>query len=303
MVDSAYAAIADIASAHGVRDEPAGQPKVLIGLIGRGISASRSPIMHEREGARLSMRFTYGLIDFDVIDLPDEALGAVLDRAEGEGFAGVNVTHPFKQAVIPHLSDLSSEAAAVSAVNTVVFRDGRRTGHNTDCWAFAQSFREQMTGCSLERVLLYGAGGGGAAVGHALLDLGAQHVFIFDINADRARHLADRLSLRFDRPVVAILDGPRALAESDGIVNATPVGMKKYPGTPLDAALLRPGQWVADIVYFPAATELLMHARAIGCRTFTGTGMAILQAARAFELFTGVAPDRGAMARHFEAAA
>ncbi len=78
--------------------------------------------------------------------------------------------------------------------------------------------------------------------------------------------------------------------------------MAKYPGTPFDTSLLARDQWVADVVYFPAETELLAKARAIGCRTLSGTGMAIYQAFRAFELFTGEHADRRAMADHFEAA-
>jgi shikimate dehydrogenase len=94
-----------------------------------------------------------------------------------------------------------------------------------------------------------------------------------------------------------------AIADADGIVNTTPVGMTKYPGMPFAAELLSPRQWVADIIYFPAETELLRAARAIGCPTLSGAGMAVYQAVRAFELFTGIPADPAAMAAHFEAAA
>src|SRR6185436_3716689 len=102
---------------------------VLIGLIGRGIGPSRSPIMHEREGARLGMGYSYRLIDFDRLGIEDAALGEIVAAAEQLGFSGLNVTHPFKQSVIPFLTDLSSEASAIGAVNTIVFADGRKTGH------------------------------------------------------------------------------------------------------------------------------------------------------------------------------
>jgi shikimate dehydrogenase len=302
-VGTADAVVADIAFAHRRRFAADGRQTVLIGLIGRGITASRSPVMHQREGERLSMIYTYALIDFDEAGLPDDRLGDVIGRAEAAGFAGVNITHPFKVAAIGHLDALSPETEAVGAVNTVVFRDGIRTGHNTDVCGFEQSFRVGMAGCELSRVLLLGAGGGGAAVGQALLELGAARLTIHDPDQGRAKRLAERFSRRFGRPVEAVRDVASALTNAAGVVNATPVGMAKYPGTPFDPALLRPSQWVADIVYFPAATELLMGARELGCRTLPGTGMAVFQAARAFELFTGVAPDREAMARHFEAAA
>jgi shikimate dehydrogenase len=303
VLPAAQALIEDIAARHRARVGSNGGPAVLIGLVGRGIAASRSPVMHQREGERLGMRYTYALIDFDEPGLPDAALGDVLKSAEAAGFAGVNVTHPFKQGVIAYLSDLAPEASAIGAVNTVVFSGGRRIGHNTDCWGFAESFRQSMAGCGLRSVLQFGAGGGGAAVGHALLELGAEALDIYDPDEKRATRLADALSERFGRTVVAIKDADAGVDRATGIVNATPVGMDKYPGTPFDAARLRADQWVADIVYFPADTALLRQARTIGCRALAGTGMAVFQAVKAFELFTGVVPDRDAMIRHFEAAA
>ena len=147
---------------------------ILIGLIGRGIGPSRSPIMHEREGARLGMDYSYRLIDFDRLGLEDSTLGEIVASAEQLGFSGLNVTHPFKQSVLPFLTDLSPEASAIGAVNTIVLADGRGTGHNTDSWGFAESFRADMGGCSLADVLQFGAGGAGAAVAYALLELGAE---------------------------------------------------------------------------------------------------------------------------------
>lgn len=276
---------------------------VLIGLVGRGIQASRTPVMHEREGARLGMHYTYVLLDFDRLGLADAMLGTVLEAAARVGFAGVNVTHPFKQSVVAHLTRLSPGAAAIGAVNTVVFRDGEWSGHNTDSWGFAESFRDGMEGCRLGRVVQFGAGGAGAAVAYALMELGVSELAIIDTDPGRAEALAGHLGSRFPGRVRAAADAAGSLAEADGIVNTTPVGMQKYPGTPFPTELLAPRQWVAEIVYFPEETELLRRARALGCRTLAGTGMAVYQAVRAFELFTGVVPDRRAMAGHFEAAA
>jgi shikimate dehydrogenase len=272
---------------------------VLIGLLGRGIGSSRSPIMHEREGARLGLDYAYRLVDFDQLGLEDAALGAVIAAAEELGFSGLNVTHPFKQGVVQFLTNLATDAAAIGAVNTIVFKDGRRIGHNTDSWGFAESFRDGMAGCGLDRVLQLGAGGAGAAVAHALLDLGATRLAVFDTAADRARQLADRLDARFPGRVEVAGDVAAAFAEASGVVNATPVGMAKYPGLPFAPALLSSRHWVAEIIYFPAETALLRLARELGCRTLSGLGMAVNQAVRAFELFTGIAPDRAAMTRHF----
>lgn len=286
--------------------KPAGESRinpVTIGLLGRGIQSSRTPIMHEREGARLGMPYTYVLLDFDTMNLADAALGEVLDAAEHLGFAGLNVTHPFKQSVIPHLTELAADAKAIGAVNTVVLRKGSRAGHNTDCWGFQQSFHDGMTGCPLRRVTQFGAGGAGAAVGYALLGLGVEELTVVDIEPARAILLAKRLSKLATGHVATAVSAVEPLRLADGIVNTTPVGMEKYPGLPFAADLMSARHWVAEIIYFPQETELLRQAHALGCRTLPGTGMAIYQAVRAFELFTGIAPDRSAMATHFEAAA
>ena len=257
--------------------------------------------MHEREGARLGLDYAYRLVDFDQLGLEDAALGAIIAAAEDLGFTGLNVTHPFKQGVVPFMTELAPDAAAIGAVNTIVFKNGRRIGHNTDSWGFAESFRENMSGCRLDRVLQLGAGGAGAAVAHALLDLGAARLALFDTAANRAEQLADSLNARFAGRVEIATDIAAVFAQAGGVVNATPVGMAKYPGVPFAPGLLQSRHWVAEIIYFPAETALLRLARELGCRTLSGLGMAVNQAVRAFELFTGMPPDRASMTRHFAA--
>lgn len=273
-------------------------------LIGRGIQKSRTPHMHETEGARLGLRYGYGLLDFDQLGLADDALPGVVRVAAQHGFAGLNVTHPFKQVVISCLDGLSTDARAIGAVNTIIPRDGGAIGHNTDCWGFAESFRRQMKGARLDSVLLIGAGGAGMAVGRALVELGALEVAVFDVDAGRAAALVHSLCSQFGRACAVMTnDLPGAMRSADGLVNATPVGMAKYPGMPVPEAALRPDLWVADIVYFPAETELLRAAAALGSRILPGRGMAIFQAVKAFELITGLVPDPAEMSRHFGAPA
>jgi shikimate dehydrogenase len=275
---------------------------VVVGLAGRGIQSSRTPAMHEREARRLGIGYSYILLDFDQLGLSDEAIGDVVAAARAAGFHGLNVTHPFKQAVIPVIDALSSEARAIGAVNTIVF-GGKCTGHNTDSWGCAESFREKMAGVPTDTVAMFGAGGAGAAVAYALMELDVGRLIIVDSDEAKAADLASRMLAAFPGRVDASSDHSGAVSAASGVVNTTPVGMAKYPGTPFDTALLTPEKWVADIVYFPAETELLRKAAAIGCRTLPGIGMAIYQAVRAFELFTGQKADRRAMADHFEAAA
>ncbi|KAB2958207.1 MAG: shikimate dehydrogenase [Rhizobiaceae bacterium] len=275
---------------------------VLVGLVGRGIQLSRTPYMHESEGRAQGLAYVYRLLDTDRMGTPRPPLADVVRYTEFFGFSGFNVTFPYKQEILPLLDELSPAARDLGSVNTVVLRDGRRFGHNTDMWGFRESFRAGMAGVARDTVLLVGAGGAGVAVGHALLDLGVTRLLVHDIDAARAAALAARLEARFGAGrAVAADNAGTALASADGVVNATPVGMAKLPGLSVPAEELRPAHWVADIVYFPLETELLRHARSLGCRTLSGEGMAVYQAVRAFEHFTGLPPDVDRMKAAFAA--
>lgn len=274
---------------------------VLAGLIGAGIQASRTPALHEHEGDAQGLRYLYRLIDLDQLKLDSSALPDLLMAAERMNFTGLNITFPCKQTIIPLLDELSSEARGIGAVNTVVLKDGKRIGHNTDCLGFAEGFRRGLQDVALERVVQMGAGGAGAAVAHALLSEGVQLLSIFDVDQSRAQSLANNLNQHFGfGRAVAGHDLPGTLGQADGLVNTTPVGMKKLPGMPVPVELLRAQLWVAEIVYFPLETELLRNARALGCRTLDGGNMAVFQAVKAFELFSGVVPDAQRMLAHFQ---
>ena len=272
----------------------------LVGLIGAGIGASRTPAMHEREADALGLRYLYRRIDLEALGLGVEALPELLRAAERMGFDGLNITHPCKQAVLPLLDELSDDARALGAVNTVLLRDGRRIGHNTDWSGFARAFERALPEVAKTHAVQLGAGGAGAAVAHAALVLGIGEIAIFDIDPARAQALARRLAGRFGEGRAAAPDDlAAAMARADGLIHATPTGMASHPGLPLDETLLRPQHWVAEIVYFPLETELLRRARALGCRVMDGGGMAVFQAVEAFRLFTGIVPDADRVRRHF----
>ncbi|MFJ2358997.1 MULTISPECIES: shikimate dehydrogenase [Pseudomonas] len=274
---------------------------ILAGLIGAGIQASRTPALHEHEGDAQGLRYLYRLIDLDQLQLDSNALPDLLLAAERMHYTGLNITFPCKQAIIPLLDELSPEARGIGAVNTVVLKDGKRIGHNTDCLGFAEGFRRGLTDAARERVVQMGAGGAGAAVAHALLSEGVQQLSIFDVDRERAESLANNLNQHFGSGrAVAGRDLPGTLNQADGLVNTTPMGMAKLPGMPVPVELLRKELWVAEIVYFPLETELLRNARALGCRTLDGGNMAVFQAVKAFELFSGVVPDAQRMLAHFQ---
>jgi shikimate dehydrogenase len=266
----------------------------LVGLIGSGIGPSLSPALHEWEADRQGLRYLYRLIDIATLGMAPESVGDLVRAARDLGFDGLNITHPCKQLVVEHLDALAPQAEALGAVNTIVFEGGRAVGHNTDVTGFAASFARGLPDAPLERVVQLGAGGAGAAVAHATLTLGAERVTVVDALPERAAALADSLNRHFGdgRATPAGRDRlPDLLARADGLAHATPTGMAAHPGLPLPAELLHPGLWVAEVVYRPLETALLRTARALGCATLDGGGMAVFQAADAFRLFTGREPD------------
>jgi shikimate dehydrogenase len=273
---------------------------VRVGLIGSDIGRSRTPAMHMREGGMHGLDYRYDLIDLAALGLGVEALGGLIEKAEREGFAGLNVTHPCKHAAIQFVDELSEDGAVLGAINTITFSNGRRTGHNTDWWGFAEGFRRGFPGVGVGTAVLIGAGGAGVAVAHALAVMGAGKLHVFDLDEARVESLIGQLAPKHSGcSFVAGADMAAALSEADGLAHATPTGMAAHPGLPLDVTLLAPRHWVAEIVYFPLETALLREANRRGCRTVNGGGMAVFQAVGAFELFTGIAPDAERMIAHF----
>lgn len=258
-------------------------------LIGQSIKASLTPEMHMAEARAQGFDYNYLRFDTALPPFQGQSLEAILDKAQSDGLAGVNITHPFKQHAVDLVDDLTETARLLGAINTVLFVGGQRVGHNTDYVGFRSALRSELSGAAARNVLLIGAGGAGRATALALVDQGCETLFVFDRSREAAVDLTNRLLEARPRANVVCTNGFLQLdvKKLDGVVNATPVGMADYPGVPLDTQLLNPNCWVADIVYFPRETEFLRAARGRGLRTMDGSAMAIYQAAAAFHLITG----------------
>ena len=273
---------------------------ILCGLIGAGIQRSLSPALQEEEARHHGIRMHYQLIDLDCAGAGVAALPGLITAARIMGFAGLNITYPCKQSVIPLLDALSEEARAIGAVNAVICEGSRLVGHNTDGSGWSWGFRRALPQADLSRVVLLGAGGAGSACADAVLPLGAARLVIVDREAPRAAELAERLNRHFDGSrATAGADMASAVDGATGLIHATPTGMAKMPGMPLPEELLRPSMWVSEIVYVPLQTPLLGAARRIGCATADGGHMNVGQAIDGFRLFTGIEPDAGRMDAHF----
>jgi shikimate dehydrogenase len=278
---------------------------VLVGLIGRNILRSLSPALQEDAFAAADLRGFYHLMDLDVLtdrDLPD-----LIAAIRAAGFAGVNVTYPCKEAVLPLLDGISAEARQIGAVNTITIgRDGRTLGHNTDRIGFRRSFEDTLGRAAIadKDAALVGAGGAGRAVAFALIDLGAARVLVHDQDGARAAALVADLVRHCGSGRGRLIEDPQVeLPTACGIVNATPVGMLGFPGNPIAPDAVRDHHFVADVIYTPLETELIKLARAKGARVLGGSGMVIHQAVAAFRLFTGLDADVDRMRRVFARAA
>jgi shikimate dehydrogenase len=267
--------------------------RFLTGLIGAPIANSASPAMHERAAEALGAHCHYQLIE--VAGAGREELRLLLDGVRRLGFAGVNVTFPYKEAVVSLLDELSPGARAIGAVNTVVVRDGRLIGHNTDTTGFARAITELVRDPAQSRVAVIGAGGVGKAIAFALAATGVREIRIFDTDRAKAEQLAAQLSQG-----EAVNSVEETMRGATGVVNGSPVGMLPNRGMPVPEALLQKDVWVADAVYTPLWTPLLNAAKAKGAEVMTGRELAIYQAADAFELFTGLKPSAVEMGNAFD---
>jgi len=238
--------------------------------------------------------------------MPERRLAHLIEAIKTAGFAGANITYPFKQDVMALLDAVDAEAAQTGAINTVAIApDGRTTGYNFDRRGWRKSFEETFgrDGARGAAVVLLGAGGAGRAVAFALMDLGVARLVIHDLDVARAAALENDIARHYGASrcrLTSDLEGD--IAAADGVVNATQVGMRGFPGNPVPVSALSATHWCADVVYTPIETEFIQAAAAKGCRVMNGGGMCVHQAVEAFRLFTGLEPDLARLHRAFTAA-
>ena len=278
--------------------------KVLLGLIGANIMGSLSPALFADAFVAAGIDGFYHLMDVD--RLLERRLATLLDAAKATGFAGINVTYPFKQEVIALLDAVDPEAAQTGAVNTVAIGpDCRTTGYNFDRRGWRNSFEESLGRNSAKdaTVVLVGAGGAGRAVAFALMDLGVAILVIHDRDGTRADALNADIASNYGASRCRVSsDLERDIAAAQGVVNATQIGMRGFPGNPIPVSALKASLWAADVIYTPIETEFIKAAVAKGARVLNGGGMCVHQAVEAFRLFTGIEPDVARMHRTFATA-
>jgi shikimate dehydrogenase len=226
-------------------------------------------------------------------DVPPPGLADAVRGLQAAGVRGINCTIPHKEALIPLMDELDEDAEFIGAVNTIVFREGRRHGHNTDAPGFIAALHAEGFDPAGKRALVLGAGGSARAVVTALARVGAR-VALANRTAERAEELAERVNrgVGAERVTACSMSGEalaEVLRETDLLVNTTSLGMSPHEeaAPPVPPEALGPGLFVYDLIYNPLETRLLKEARARGARGAHGAGMLARQGALALELWTG----------------
>jgi shikimate dehydrogenase len=264
----------------------------ITGLFGYPVEHTLSPAMHNAAFEHLGLDYCY--VPFSVH--PD-SLGDAVRAVRALSMAGVNVTVPHKEAVIPLLDHVNEEASFIGAVNTIVHRDNGLTGYNTDGRGFMKSLAENGIDIRGKSVLIVGAGGASRAVSYYISESAAA-LFLTDLDHMKLDKLvSDLSSIRNNVHAIERIDD---LSGYDMIINATPLGLKQEDPFPFDVSAVVPAQIICDLIY--RKTGLLTKAEERGCSTVGGLGMLLWQGVLAFELWTSLEPPvdimREALLRH-----
>lgn len=265
----------------------------LLSLIGTPVDHSKSPIMYNYSFQKAGLDYAYLAFDIPVTKVAD-AINAI----KTFNLRGSNVTMPCKSEVLKYMDDLSPAARMIGAVNTIINEDGKLTGHITDGLGFASNLRDSGVTVAGKKMTIIGAGGAATAIQvQSALD-GAKEIAIFNIKDDfyqKAKQTVASIKQEVPDCIVRIYDLNDTeklyaeIATSDILVNATLVGMHPYESeTPVkDTTVFHKNLIVADVVYNPKKTKLMLDAEAAGCKTVGGLGMLLWQGAEAYKLFTG----------------
>ena len=249
-------------------------------VIGYPISHSRSPILH-----RFWLKQYEIAGEYTAIEVPPEGLADFIKTMTKNGFCGVNVTIPHKEAVINLLDEIDDTARKIGAVNTIIADNGKLLGKNTDAYGFAENILPFVRG--KKKAVVLGAGGAARAVVYALHDIGFSEIVVTNRTLGRALELKD---MNIPITVVGWAKRTEALDNANLLVNTTSLGMAGKPTLEIDLSLLPKTALVTDIVYSPLMTNLLARAQARGNATVDGLGMLLHQAVPAFAAWFGVKP-------------
>ncbi|SFC20936.1 shikimate dehydrogenase family protein [Tropicimonas isoalkanivorans] len=272
--------------------------KIRLGLIGDNIKASRAPALHRYCGEMTGLDVSYDLFIPKDMGL---TFNEVFEHVRDAGLTGVNVTLPYKERVVAKVTVDDRDIARIGSVNTVKFPAEGPKGNNTDFTGFMSAWRHTFGTAEPGSVVMFGAGGVGKAIAFALKRLGAREIVFIEPDTTKARALIDNLNTGAGESVARA--GTLAdLSAADGVVNATPLGMVGYGGTPVPEGTFPTARWAFDAVYTPVDTPFKAQAEAAGAAFLSGYELYYFQGVDAFEIFTGVpVSDHDALRRRLAA--
>lgn len=254
----------------------------LLGIIGYPIKHSLSPVLHTTLAKNYGLNFVY--LAFEILP---QRFKYIKNCILTLNIRGLNVTIPYKEKILPFLDEIDKLAKKIGAVNTVVNKNDKLYGYNTDIYGFIKSLEGENL--KDEKVLLLGCGGVSKAIVCGLKELEVKKIFVYDID----RNKMIKLKNKFGKIISCIknIDEIKNVVEKvKMIVNATPLGMKEKDPTPLELNLIKKEHIVYDVIY-NRETELINYSKKVGCKTIDGTLMFVYQAEQAFFLWTGIRPD------------
>jgi len=259
-----------------------------INLLGSGIEHSRMPQLQEYLGNICGIAINYGKVDAGLDT--DFSLAEVIEKSVRENFTGLNITHPYKSAVVSLVARaIIAEHEQIGSYNTLKFENGEILGANTDYSGFIRAYAKHRNQQAPGKVLLVGAGGVGRAIAFAFGSLGCRELLIYDHKESQARSLAETLKQKgLNAGVVTSASVASAVLSADGLVNCTEMGMYNHPGSAIDTKLIGTQQWAFDAVYTPMETEFLTSCREAGMQCISGYDLWIYQGLEAFTIFTGI---------------
>jgi shikimate dehydrogenase len=261
--------------------------KKLFGVLGNPIGHTMSPAMHND---------LFSLYNIDAIYLPfqvkDEDLRDAVNGLRAIGAVGFNVTIPHKSKVIPFLDEVDELAASIGAVNTVVNKDGRLVGYNTDGLGFLKGLKAIVPEIKGKRILLIGAGGAARAIYFTLAKENPMQIDIANRTVENAAGLIAECPYTISSRAFTIEEAAKLVGEYDMFIQTTMIGMSpKLTEQPLSLQNLSEQTVVCDIIYNPLETSFLHEASERGATVQNGIDMFVYQGALAFEKWTGIFPD------------
>lgn len=260
-------------------------------VIGDPIQHSMSPVMHN------DLFHFYGLdAEMKKVHIKTEMLEIGLKSLRDSNIDGFNVTVPHKQAIIPFLDELDPLSKAIGAVNTVVCKNGKWVGYNTDGEGYLRSLLDQLSDLKQKKTLIIGSGGAARAIYFSLANYGVHQIDIYNRTLSNAERLKEACPFPVITNILEVASVEKNLEEYDLIIQTTSIGMSpKIDASPIQISNLKKGTFVSDIIYNPLETKILKEAKLKGAITQNGIDMFVYQGALAFEKWQGIFPDTARM--------